>query len=54
LLEKFLQEKKCKYHLRRNNYEVYTAVARCFPNIFDVMVLENINLSEDKIGRPPL
>jgi hypothetical protein len=29
-------------HLRRNNYEVYTAVVRCFPNILDVMVLENI------------
>jgi hypothetical protein len=29
-------------------------IARCFPNILDVMVLENVNLSEDKIGRPPL
>jgi hypothetical protein len=25
-----------------------------FPNILDVMVLQNVNLSEDKIGRPPL
>jgi hypothetical protein len=29
-------------------------VARSIPNILDAMVLENINLSEDKIGRPPL
>jgi hypothetical protein len=39
-------EKNCrknyKNHLKSNNYEVYTAVARCFPNILDVMVLENI------------
>jgi hypothetical protein len=34
-------------------YEVCTAVPRCFPNILDVMVLENVNLSADKIGRPP-
>jgi hypothetical protein len=26
-------------------------VALCIPNILDVMVLENINLSENKIGR---
>jgi hypothetical protein len=31
-------------------YEVCTAVAHCFPNILDAVVLENINLSEDKIG----
>ena len=31
---------------------VCTAVARCFPNILDAMVLENLNLSSDKIGRP--
>jgi hypothetical protein len=31
-----------------------TALRRCFPNIFDITVLENANLSEDKIGRPPL
>jgi hypothetical protein len=30
------------------------AVAHCFPNIFDAIVLENINLSEDKIGRQGL
>jgi hypothetical protein len=52
-LEKNLQ-KNYKNHLIRNNYEVCTAVARCFPNILDGMVLEYINLSEDKIGRPPL
>jgi hypothetical protein len=40
-------------HLGSNNCEVCTAVALCFPNILDVMVLENINLSQDKIGRPP-
>jgi hypothetical protein len=43
--------KNYKNHLRSNNYEVCTAAALCFPNILDVMVLENINLSEDKIGR---
>jgi hypothetical protein len=41
-LEKNLQKKKYKNHHRRNDYEVCTAVARCFPNILDVMVLENI------------
>jgi hypothetical protein len=39
-------EKDCgknyKNHLKSNNYEVCTAVACCFPNILDVMVLENI------------
>jgi hypothetical protein len=30
-----------------------SAVARCFPSILDVMIFENINLSEDRIGRPP-
>jgi hypothetical protein len=45
--------KNYKNHLRRNNYVVCTAVACCFPNILDVTVLENINLSEDKIGRQP-
>jgi hypothetical protein len=43
-----------KNYLRRNNCEECTAVAHCFPNILDVMVLENIYLSEDKIGQPPL
>jgi hypothetical protein len=33
-------------------YEICTAVAHCFPNILDAIVLENINLSEDKIERP--
>jgi hypothetical protein len=46
--------KKYKNNLRSNNYVVCTAVARCFPNILDVMVLENINLYSDKIGRPSL
>jgi hypothetical protein len=46
--------KEYKNHLRSNNYEVCTAVARCFPNILDAIVLENIKLSEDKIRRPPL
>jgi hypothetical protein len=34
--------------LRSNNYEVYTAVARCIPNVLDVMVMvrENINLKK--------
>jgi hypothetical protein len=45
---------KYKNHLRSNNYDVCTAVARCFPNILDVMVLRNVKLSEYKIGRPPL
>jgi hypothetical protein len=37
-----------KNHLGNNNYEVCTAVALCFPNILDVMVLENMNLSSDR------
>jgi hypothetical protein len=32
----------------------YVQLALCFPNISDVMVLQNVNLSEDKIRRPPL
>ena len=46
-LKKFCT-KNYKNHLRSNNYEVCTAVALCFPNILDVMVLENINLSSDR------
>jgi hypothetical protein len=46
--------KNYRNYLRSNNYEVCTAVAHCFPNILDVMVLENINLSSDKKGQPPL
>jgi hypothetical protein len=42
--------KNYKSHLRRNNYEVCTVLAPCIPNILDVMVLENINLSAGKIG----
>jgi hypothetical protein len=43
--------KNYKDHLRSNNYEVCSAVAHCVSNILDVMVLENINLSEDKTER---
>jgi hypothetical protein len=39
-------EKNYKNHLRSNNFEVSTAVAHCFSNILDAIVLENINLSE--------
>jgi hypothetical protein len=46
--EKKMQKKLWKKkHLRSNSYEVCTAVALCFPNILDVIVLENINLSSD-------
>jgi hypothetical protein len=50
--KKNAKKKPYKNHLRSNNYEVCTAVARCFPNILDVIVLENVNLSSDEIGRP--
>jgi hypothetical protein len=40
--------KSYKNHHRSNNHEVCTALALCFPNILDVMVLENINLSSDR------
>jgi hypothetical protein len=36
-----------------NKYEVYAAVALCFPNILNAIVVENANLSSDKIGRRP-
>jgi hypothetical protein len=49
-----VRKKNYKNNLKSNNYEVYTAVACCFPNILDAMVIENINLSEDEIGRPQL
>jgi hypothetical protein len=39
---KIFCRKNYKNHLRRNNYEECTAVACCFPNILDVIVLENI------------
>jgi hypothetical protein len=51
-LEK-IEKQNYKNNFRNNNDEVCTAVARCFPNILDAMVLENLNLSSDKIGRPP-
>jgi hypothetical protein len=42
-LKKNCQKKKkhfmYKNHLKRNNYEVWPAVASCFPNILDVMGL---------------
>jgi hypothetical protein len=34
--------KNYKRHFKRDNYEVYTAVARCFLDVLDVIVLENI------------
>jgi hypothetical protein len=49
----YICRKNYKIHLnlRSNNHEVCTAVVHCFPNILDAIVLENMNLSEDKIGR---
>jgi hypothetical protein len=45
-LKTICRGKKYKDHLRSNNYEVCTAVARCIPNTLDVfMVLENIKMS---------
>jgi hypothetical protein len=46
-LKKFCR-KNYQNHLRSNNYEVCTAVALYFPNILDVLVLQNINLSSDR------
>jgi hypothetical protein len=46
--------KNLQNNLRSNNHEVCTAVAHCFPNTFDAIVIENINLSEDKIGQSAL
>jgi hypothetical protein len=48
--KKFAEKTIKKNHLRSNNHEVYTAIARCCPIILDVIVLENVNLSADKIG----
>jgi hypothetical protein len=48
-LKKKLQKKNYENNLQSNNYEVCTAVALCFPNILDVMVLENIELSIQKL-----
>jgi hypothetical protein len=50
---KKIEKENYKNNFNSNKYEVYTAVARCFSNILDAMVLENLNLSSDKIGRPP-
>jgi hypothetical protein len=47
LLEKIFAEKSITI-ISSNNYEVCTALALCFLNILDVMVLENINLSSDR------
>jgi hypothetical protein len=46
--------KKYKNHLRSNNHEICTPVAHCFPNNLDVFTLENVHLSSDGTGRPPL
>jgi hypothetical protein len=40
--KKIAEKTEIKNHLGSNNYEISTAVARCFPNILDVLVLENI------------
>jgi hypothetical protein len=52
---KLLQKKKLKIisEVITMKYIVCTAVARCFPNILDVIVLENIKMSWDKIWRLP-
>jgi hypothetical protein len=42
--------KKQKPSQRSNNYEVCTAVAHCFPNILDAIVLENIKKGERHCG----
>jgi hypothetical protein len=34
--EKYFAEKTIKITPRSNNYEVYKAVARCFPNILTI------------------
>jgi hypothetical protein len=53
-LKMFCSKKyKDNLNVNRINNEVCAAVARCFPNILDIMVLENI-LSSDKMARPPL
>jgi hypothetical protein len=44
-----ISRKNYRNHLKRNDFEVWTAVAGSFLNI-----LENVNLSSDKIRRPPL
>jgi hypothetical protein len=41
--------KNYKNQIRSNNDEVLTAVPRCFPNILDAMILENVNLCSDRI-----
>jgi hypothetical protein len=45
---KKIYRKYSKNHPRSDNYEICTAAALCFPNIIDVMVLENKNLSSDR------
>jgi hypothetical protein len=40
-----ITEEKYKNHLSSDNCKVCTTVARCCPNIVDIMVLENINMS---------
>jgi hypothetical protein len=48
-----MQNKNYKTHLRSNNYEACRAVASCFPNILDLLTIEN-GLSSDEIERPSL
>jgi hypothetical protein len=52
---KKIAEKKYKNQFRSNDFEVCTAtcITCCFANILNVMALENVKLSSDKIGRPP-
>jgi hypothetical protein len=45
---KKLCRKNHKNHLRGNNYEVCSAVACCFPNILDILIIENIHLFKIK------
>jgi hypothetical protein len=42
---KQIADKNYENHLRNINYELCIAVALCFPNILDIMVLKNVNLS---------
>jgi hypothetical protein len=48
-LVRFIRFDFVSYFTGTHNYEVCTAVAHCFRNILDVMVLENVNLSSGKI-----
>jgi hypothetical protein len=54
LISKKLQKNIYMNYFRRNNYKIRTAVVHCFPKVLDAIVLENINLPEDKIWRSAL